>query len=88
MVGLELGTECVALTEPWAIIMKTNFLMSCLDICTWHLLQATELSNKSILSTMCSIDTIYKNKSCVMNTTAGYVIMYIQNDVMMFKNVI
>ena len=29
-----------------------------------------------------------KNKSFVMNTTAGYVIMYIQNDVMMFKNVI
>ena len=29
-----------------------------------------------------------KNKSCVMITTAGYVIMYIQNDVMMFKNVI
>ena len=28
---------------------------------------------------------ITKNKSCVMNTTAGYVIMYIQNDVMMFK---
>ena len=31
---------------------------------------------------------ISKNKSCVMNTTAGYVIMYIQNDVMMSKNII
>ena len=31
---------------------------------------------------------IIKNKSCVMNTTACYVIMYIQNDIMMFKNVI
>ena len=29
-----------------------------------------------------------KNKSCVMNTTAGYVIMYIQNDVMTCKDVI
>ena len=28
------------------------------------------------------------NKCCVMNTTAGYVIMYTQNDVMMVKNVI
>ena len=27
------------------------------------------------------------NKSCVMNTRAGYVIMYIQNDVMIFKTI-
>ena len=35
-----------------------------------------------------ALNQIVKNKSCVMNTTAGYVIIYIQNDVMMFKNVI
>ena len=29
-----------------------------------------------------------KNKSCVMNTTAGYVIMFIQNDVMTCQDVI
>ena len=29
-----------------------------------------------------------KKKSCVINTTVGYVIMYIQNDVLKFKNII
>ena len=29
-----------------------------------------------------------KYKSCVMNTTAGYIIMFIQNDVMTCKDII
>ena len=35
-----------------------------------------------------SVSKVTKNKSCVMNTTAGYVIMIIQNDVMTCKDVI
>ena len=35
-----------------------------------------------------SVMKVLRNKSCVMNTTAGYVIMFIQNDVMTCKDVI
>ena len=40
------------------------------------------------LHTLCKQQSKKNNKSCVMNTTAGYVIIFIQNDIMTCKDVI
>ena len=89
-------------TRVWAVLLGFGTSARLADAHVFALVQCgqtlTHFCNRSNLivfnfkvASYCrvvNLQSIKINKSCVMDTTAGYVIMYIQNDVMMFKNVI